>query len=228
MRLKISIENLILSYRNPTPERLFDSWHPYDSNTKYVKILGTKIDNLLHNRILKDSSFEQNHEKIDDLLASETEERIQVVSSSNPAINQPLNPYHLSNVNYGAEDENNRISRNFNVSMNVTKNTDYYFYLKRIYAFWYEYLPSLYKNYQDRTGRASLEHDKYLENCKEERKVSQYSLIEVFFFLILAPKYKHAFFSMLTLVCLLLAILGVCVYILRKNNNTVASASSIL
>jgi hypothetical protein len=42
------------------------------------------------------------------------------------------------------------------------------------------------------------------------------------------PKYKHAFFSMLTLVCLLLAILGLCVYLLKKNNQSLASATTIL
>lgn len=149
---------------NPTPDRLFDSWHPYNANTKYIKILGTKIDGLLHNRILKDSSFEQNRDKIEDMLSSDTEERIQVVSSSQPASGHQFNPYHLSNINNGYE-ENNRISRNFDTSTTSTaKNTDYYFYMRRIYSFWYEYLPSLYKNYQDRTGRSSSEHEKYLEN----------------------------------------------------------------
>ncbi|CRK88856.1 CLUMA_CG002554, isoform A [Clunio marinus] len=187
---------------NPTPDRLFDSWHPYNANTKYIKIMGTKIDNLLHNRILKDSSFDENRDKIEDMLSADTEEKIQVVS------NHQFNPYDLSNVNHGYE-EPNRMSRQFDsVVSNVAKNTDYYFYLRRIYSFWYEYLPSLYKNYQDRTGRSSSEQDRYLENA--------------------TPKYKHAFFSMLTLVCLLLAILGVCVYILKKNNKSLSSTASIL
>lgn len=146
---------------------MFDSWHPYNANTKYIKILGTKIDNLLHNRILKDSSFEQNREKIEDMMTSDTEERIQVVSSSLPAVSQAFNPYHLSNVNNGYE-ENNRVSRNFDTSTTgAAKNTDYYFYLRRIYSFWYEYLPSLYKNYQDRTGRSSSEQDQLLESGKK-------------------------------------------------------------
>lgn len=157
-------------HRNPTPDRLFDSWHPYNTNTKYIKILGTKIDNLLHNRILKDSSFEQNHEKIDDMLSADTEEKIQVVSSVNsPPTSYQNNPYHLSNVNHGY-DENNRGSRlSFDTDTtqsNVAKNTDYYFYLRRIYSFWYEYLPSLYRNYQDRSGRASTEQDRYAEGEK--------------------------------------------------------------
>lgn len=119
---------------------------------------------MLHNRILKDSSFEQNRDKIDDMLSSDTEERIVVVSSSHPSSAQAFNPYHLSSVNNGYE-ENNRISRQFDTSAtNIAKNTDYYFYLRRIYSFWYEYLPSLYKNYQDRTGRSSSEQDKLLEN----------------------------------------------------------------
>lgn len=100
------------------------------------------------------------------MLATDTEERIQVVSSAFPANSNQFNPYHLSNVNHGYE-EKNRVSRNFDTSTtNAAKNTDYYFYLKRIHSFWYEYLPSLYKNYQDRTGRASSEQDKLLENGK--------------------------------------------------------------
>ena len=120
--------------------------------------MGTKIDSLLHNRILKDSSFEQNRDKIDDMLLADTEERLQVVSNSQVTISQTFNPYHLSSVNNGYE-ENNRVSRNFDTNTGVAKNTDYYFYLRRIYSFWYEYLPSIYKNYQDRTGRASSEQE---------------------------------------------------------------------
>lgn len=151
---------------NPTPDRLFDSWHPYTSNTKYVKIIGTKIDNLLHNRILKDSSFEQNLDKIEQLLSTTNgQETVQIVTSNSI---QPMNPYHLSNVNSGSQDENVRRSRNFSAPEDVAKNTDYYFYLKRIYSFWYEYLPGLYKNYQDRTGRSSTEQDKFSENGKND------------------------------------------------------------
>lgn len=166
---------MLESTRNPTPDRLFDSWHPYNTNTKYIKILGTKIDSLLHNRILKDSSFEQNHEKIDDMLTSDTEEKLQVVSNGNTATSHQYNPYHLSSINHGYDDNannnNNRgtaratfdASQNYN---NVAKNTDYYFYLRRIYSFWYEYLPGLYKNYQDRTGRSSSEQDRFSEGKK--------------------------------------------------------------
>lgn len=180
---------------------------------------------MLHNRILKDSSFEQNRERIEDMLSSDTEERVQVVSSS-VTIQRQLNPYHLSNVNNGHE-ENNRISRNFDVSTtNAAKNTDYYFYLRRIYSFWYEYLPSLYKNYQDRTGRSSSEQETLLENGSIT--FNSFFIKFSYRFFSATPKYKHAFFSMLTLVCLLLAILGVCVYILKKNNKSISSATSIL
>ena len=97
-------------------------------------------------------------------MSSDTEERIQVVSSVHPATSQQHNPYHLSNINNGYE-ENSRYPRQFDTSTTAAaKNTDYYFYLRRIYSFWYEYLPSLYKNYQDRTGRSSTEQDKFLEN----------------------------------------------------------------
>jgi hypothetical protein len=144
---------------------VFDAWSPYNVNTKYIKILGTRIDSLLHSQILKDSTFEQNHDKIEDMLSIDTEERLQVVSSANPhtASEQQYNPYLLSTVNHGYED-NNRASRTFDgTQTNVAKNTDYYFYLRRIYSFWYEYLPSLYKYSQDRVGRSKEEQDRYSE-----------------------------------------------------------------
>lgn len=121
---------------------------------------------MLHNRILKDSSFEQNHGKIDDMLSADTEEKIHVVSNINSEpTSYQYNPYHLSNVNHGY-DENNQASRvSFSdaTTTDAAKNTEYYFYLRRIYSFWYEYLPNLYKNYQDRTGRSSTEQDRYSE-----------------------------------------------------------------
>lgn len=160
---KISPVNLIF-HRNPTPDRPFEAWQPYNTNTKYIKILGTKIDSLLHNRILKDSSFEQNHDKIDDLLSVDTEERLQVVVSNlqTPPSYQH-NPYHLSSINHGYDKSTRGVQYDASQGNAGTKNTDYYFYLRRIYSFWYEYLPSLYRNYVDRTGRASSEQDRFSE-----------------------------------------------------------------
>lgn len=114
--------------------------------------------------ILKDSSFEQNRDKIEDLLSNDKEESFQVVSSARSSSTHALNPYHLSSLNNGFE-QDQRISINSeSLSAPVAKNTDYYFYMRRVYSFWYEYLPSLYKNYQDRTGRSSSDQDKYYEN----------------------------------------------------------------
>lgn len=98
------------------------------------------------------------------MLSADTEERVQVVTNLNMQPSHQYNPYHLSSVNHGY-DENNRGVRQFDSSQSNTntKNTDYYFYLRRISSFWYEYLPSLYKNYQDRTGRASSEQDRFAE-----------------------------------------------------------------
>lgn len=103
------------------------------------------------------------------MLSSDTEEKIQIVSNINTAsTSYQYNPYHLSTINHGYDD-NNRASRTSydpNQNSNSAKNTDYYFYLRRIYSFWYEYLPSLYKNYQERSGRASTEQDRYSEGEK--------------------------------------------------------------
>lgn len=114
------------------------------------------------------------------------DEEEQIVSSID------LNPYHLSNVNLG-KDENTKRPKSLSSGEEISKNTDYFFYLKNIFLFWNVYLPKL-QNDRDKSSDPS---QRYSENGN--------------------GKYKHAFFSMLTLVCLLLAILGICVYILKKN-----------
>jgi hypothetical protein len=112
-------------------------------------------------------------------MSSDTEERVHVVTSSHQSTNHQFNPYHLSNVNNGHE-ENSRIARQFDTSTTAAaKNTDYYFYLRRIYSFWYEYLPSIYKNYQDRTGRASSEQDKLLENGEKVKNLSEHLRLKI-------------------------------------------------
>lgn len=161
--------------------------------SKYIKIIGTKIDNLLHTQILKDSSIEQNFEKIEQLLTSDSpEEDEQIVSSAD------MNPYHLS-VNLGI-DESVKRAKGVTSGEELSKNTDYFFYLKNIFLFWNVYLPKL-QNDRDR----SSDHSQRFESGN--------------------GKYKHAFFSMLTLVCLLLAILGICVYILKKNAGNLRNTS---
>ena len=111
-----------------------------------------------------------------------------------------MNPFHLSTVNLG-KDENGKRSKSFSSGEENTKNTDYFFYLKNIFLFWNVYLPKL-QNHHDRSFDQS---QRFIEGGN--------------------GKYKHAFFSMLTLVCLLLAILGICVYILKKNAGNLRNTS---
>lgn len=108
---------------------------------------------------MKDSSFEENRKQIEKMMDTENEERSlgQISSSS---VSSRMNPYHLSNINNGF-DENNRVSRNFAIqNTSSNKNEEYYFYLRRIYSFWYEFLPSLNKNYEDQSVKISESYTK--------------------------------------------------------------------
>lgn len=151
---------MILFFSNPKPGYPSDSWQPYSSNSKYIKIIGTNIDNLLHSRIMKDASFEENRKQIEKMMDTENEERSLGQISSSVVSNYDMNPYHLSNINNGF-DENNRIARNFAIqNSSSNKNEEYYFYLRRIYSFWYEFLPSLNKNYEDQSVKISESYTK--------------------------------------------------------------------
>jgi hypothetical protein len=109
--------NTINNSRNPTPNRLFDAWKPFTDRSKYIKILGTKIDDLFRANMLKDVQFEKNHEKIESLLR----------------IGAPF-----EDPRYSAFSQNSSKPQS-----NEEKNIDYYLYLKKIDKFWMEYLTEL-------------------------------------------------------------------------------------
>lgn len=85
--------------------------------------------------------------------------------------------------------------------------SEYFLALGRVNAFWNELLPRIYRKQSasNRTDGNRTDDDRDLEFLSND----------------VDSKFRHAFFSMLVLVCLLLAILGVCVYILRKNSNRI-------
>lgn len=174
-------------YSNPTPGRLFDSWFPYSSSQKYIKIIGTK--NEITNTNSDNFGFEKNLPKIEKLL------------STNPGIDVPVpsNPYNLNN------NQNNESRTSKNLGYIEERNSEYYSYLNKISSFWRILLPKIYKNLNE------IE-----EESRQDAEGRHFENTEIG-----SPKFKHAFFSMLTLVCLLLAILGVCVYILKKNHKNI-------
>ncbi|XP_063697996.1 pyrethroid hydrolase Ces2a [Culicoides brevitarsis] len=184
---------------NPTPGRLYDAWHPFTFSHKYIKILSSKPESLFNKFGAPTSgqqdSEEMNFHEIEALLHPSTDD-VQIVTSD---VTASRNPYVL-----GTEREVDQTARQSKSSPNFVetmRDSEYYYYLKKVYAFWSNFLPKLALMLeQDRDYRRDIdaEQERLLENT--------------------SPKYKHAFFSMLTLVCLLLAILCVCVYILKKND----------
>lgn len=85
--------------------------------------------------------------------------------------------------------------------------SEYFMAMGRVNAFWNQLLPRIYRK-QSSGGRLDgnrTDDDRDLEFLSND----------------VDSKFRHAFFSMLVLVCLLLAILGVCVYILRKNSSRI-------
>lgn len=136
--------------------------------------------------------------KIESILNPNHDE-IQIVTSD-----LSHNPYALNNEK--DVDQIARQSKNMGF-VDIVKDSEYYYYLKKVYAFWNSFLPKLSKMLeQERQFRReeASEQELLLENA--------------------SPKYKHAFFSMLTLVCLLLAILCVCVYILKKSDGNMSGS----
>lgn len=179
---------------NPTPGRLFDAWAPYTRKQKYIKILGNSGGGSSINEqdVLFQSVFDRNRAQIEELLDANAEA---TVISNDIAVN----PYSLSGTNRKFDQP--RVSKSY---LPDAKDSEYYLALGRIYSFWNDLLPRIYKNniaMQMNGDNVTILDSGYLENDN--------------------PKFKHAFFSMLSLVCVLLAILGVCVYILKKNNRTI-------
>lgn len=177
----------VICFRNPTPGRLFDSWFPYSSSQKYIKIIGTK--NEISNTNFDNFGFEKNLPQIEKLL------------STHPGIDTPApsNPFNLNN------NQINESRSSKTLGYIEERNSEYYSYLNKISSFWRILLPKIYKNLNE------IE-----EESRQNAEGRHFENTEVG-----SPKFKHAFFSMLTLVCLLLAILGVCVYILKKNHKNI-------
>lgn len=91
--------------------------------------------------------------------------------------------------------------------VNDAPNLRYYKDLEEVYSFWRRFLVKIQKNAQLQAISVSGDRIK-----KEREEAAVYEAGN--------HKFKHAFFSMLTLVCLLLVILLICIYLLKKNSQT--------
>lgn len=174
---------------NPTPGRLYDAWHTYTKDRKYIHVMGDSGDAANNGE-----NFEKNQAQIENLLS--LDDTTIVTNDLSFA-----NPYVI-----GSEPENRRENSRAPKYVSVVQDSEYYLSLNRIYAFWREYLSKLYASHNSPAPRD-------LDGSFEKDVIYLGETID--------SKFKHAFFSMLVIVCILLALLGVCVYIIKKNHQTI-------
>lgn len=204
--LKFSV--MMLTYTNtysncsdPTPGRKIDSWQPYTNNLKYIKLISTRAESLFQNdKHSLETSFEDNIKTIESKLLN---------TNQDDQAPRPENPYLLGHINL--EDQESSRSSKSAIYLDNTKDSEYFHYLRRLDSFWYGFLPKL-SHIMNATDQERLRNRRIDLILEEEQELFRESSE--------ASRYKHAFFSMLTLVCMLLAVLCVCVYVLKKNTNT--------
>lgn len=190
---------------NPTPGRVFDAWRPYTAKKKFVQILGdftlnsqtsdTTANNLAENGMFI-ADLEKNSVEIDGMIHGQA----RVISSN------VLNPYRIGKENQPQNPTDSaRMSKSY---LGVYETSEYYNALTKINSFWMDLLPEMNAYYDNTNGifsRSNFDGDPiYIAMAAAS-----------------GSKFKHAFFSMLILVCLLLAVLCICVYILKKNQRNI-------
>lgn len=183
--------------RNPTPGRLFDSWKTYTSHRKFIKVLSTRTDKISFDDPA--NAVERNLVMLEYILAPETDDH----QGAPPANSQSSNPYSI-----GRNTVPTATSTSY---LNDAQHLHYYNELQKVYSFWRTFLPRIQKNAQSQMtdgvgGRNAKGDEDSLDGSSH--------------------KFKHAFFSMLTLFCLLLTVLGICLYLLKKNNKTFPKSSA--
>lgn len=214
MRLCRRIRHLFTEFiktGNPTPGRVFDAWRPYTVNKKFVQILGDasaatespdstlSFNNLAENGIFM-TDVERNFAEIDSMIHGQT----RVVSSN------ILNPYRIGKENLPENPTDSvRMSKSY---LGVYQTSEYYNTLTKINSFWMDLLPKLNSDYNQRRNYSNgiFSHADFSDDPLFIAMAAASS-----------TKFKHAFFSMLILVCLLLAVLCICIYILKKNQRNI-------
>lgn len=137
-----------ISYSHPTPGGLYNSWHAYTATQKYIRIISAgKSEHSFSNKKEQDQQFfKDNLSKIEQMLTSSMED-VQIVTSDLSIFAN--NPYSL---NKDRDQEYARSAKNAVFLSTEIKNSDYFYYLKGVYGFWYDFLPKLVKvmnNQQD-------------------------------------------------------------------------------
>lgn len=116
---------------------MYDAWHPFTFKQKYIRVLDSTTESLYRPASgVNSPETELNLEKIEALL-HQNQDEIQIVTSD-----IAYNPYSLNN-----EKDIDQIARQSKTIgfIDVVKDSEYYYYLKKIYAFWDNFLPKLAK-----------------------------------------------------------------------------------
>lgn len=152
-------------FRNPTPGRLFDAWHPFTFEQKYIKLLDSKPDSLFKpspsNPV---DNSEMDLLKIQELLHPNQDD-IQFVTSD---ISAAYNPYSL-NIEKDQDQAGARQSK-ATTFLEVAKDSEYYYYLKKVYAFWDSFLPKLVRMLEKERGEIKTENGIEQELLSENGK----------------------------------------------------------
>lgn len=180
---------------NPTPGRLFDAWHPYSARHRYVQVLGQPAGAVAGDAADAGDALHQNRAQIAELLGDDNGDEVTVTSDD-----LALNPYAIGRRKIDA----GRQAKNYRPDGEPTDSV-YALHMERVHAFWADRLPRMYKR------QLVLLGDWDGAEPDNERQANGGGVE-------LAAKFRHAFFAMLALVCVLLAMLGVCVYMLRRGH----------
>lgn len=194
---------------NPTPSRVFDAWRPYTVKQKFVQILGdiaissettdASSGNFAENGMFI-TDLEKNSVEIDGMIHGQT----RVVSSN------ILNPYRIGKENLPPNTADSaRMSKSY---LGVYETSEYYNALTKINSFWMDLLPEMSSHY----SRHSNHTNRFNSGTNFDDDPLYIAMAAAS-----GSKFKHAFFSMLILVCLLLAVLCICMYILKKNQRNI-------
>lgn len=186
---------------NPTPGvHTSNAWHPYTSKRKFIQILSdTRVESndATFGTLIQDNMFtstlEKNFPEIDRLI----HDQARIVSSNN------LNPFRIGEENLpNSPVDSVRMSKTY---LGVNSSSEYYNTLSKIHSFWRELLPKISVGYDQNYSDGIYSRS----NIDDKLFISMMATSNT--------KFKHAFFSMLFLVCLLLVVLCICMYILKKN-----------
>lgn len=194
---------------NPTPERVYDVWHSYNIENNFIQLLGdAKSISIDADNSIFFTDVERNNDEIIAQI-NHKNDNTQIVYSA-------VNPYQIGASDYQESETNtelnNRISK---IYIGSYTRTDYYNTLSKINKFWLELLPKFGhgNDYEliNINSRSNFFDNNNNENGDEN---------DLYIAAIATgngTKFKHAFISMLVLVCLLLAVLCICLYILKRS-----------